>query len=80
MTLTATCWITCSYLDTAVIHVCPDGVVIVQVQQETLVIWGERDTIVPKTFAEVSNSKPLEVAYHAGSNLLFQYVEVLEKI
>lgn len=23
-----------------------------QVQQETLIIWGERDTIVPKTFAE----------------------------
>lgn len=27
---------------------------IVQVQQEALIIWGEMDTIVPKTFAEVS--------------------------
>ena len=55
-----------------------DGVDTVQVQQETLVIWGERDTIVPKTFAEVSNYKLLEMLYCVGSSPLDSICDVLK--
>jgi hypothetical protein len=44
------------------------------------VIWGERDTIVPKSFAEVSDSRPLAMAYCVGWSPLFQSVGVLERI
>ena len=34
-------------------------------------IWGEMDTIVPKTFAEVSNCKLLEMVYGVGASPLY---------